>query len=201
MWCAHHFRSVRSCVSWYSAAGVTYLPLDTPCQGSVLTGTATLLVSVPRGYHAPCSYCICDSWSVSYSCFICHSYFICDSCYVSCSLLCTLSNSHCLASSPLVLEHPRSWSSCPVCSACSRMGVSSGSACGGILADLRCSPSSREDCHLATVWSKCCWGWQSKSLTVANGSGIGATICTGILFTALACLAWSSISRRSGSLS
>ena len=64
---------------------MTYPPLDTPCWGSVLTGTATLLVSVPRGYCAPYSYCVCDSWSVSYSCFNCGSYFACDSCYVPCS--------------------------------------------------------------------------------------------------------------------
>ena len=85
MWNAHHFGSVRSCVSWYSAAGMTYLPPDTPCWGSILAGTATLLVSVPHGYHAACSYCTCDSWSISYSCFICGSYFTCDSCYAPCS--------------------------------------------------------------------------------------------------------------------
>ena len=116
-------------------------------------------------------------------------------------LLHALSSSRCLTSSPLVLECPRSRSLHPPCWVCSMMGVLSGSACGGVLDCLHCSPSSREDCHLDTVWSKCHWHWWSKSLTVANGSGIGATICIRILFAILACLAWSSISRRSSSLS
>ena len=81
----HHFGSAHSCVSWYSVASMTYFPQDTPCWGSVLAGTATLLVSVLHGYCTPCFYCICNSWSISYSCFICGSYFTCDSCYVHCS--------------------------------------------------------------------------------------------------------------------
>ena len=64
---------------------------------------ATLLVSIPRGYCAPCSYCVCDSWSFSYSCFICGSYYACNSCYVPCS---------CCVPCPVLiawLHHP--WSS------------------------------------------------------------------------------------------
>ena len=116
-------------------------------------------------------------------------------------LLCTLSNSCCLGSSLLVFKHPCSQSLHPSGWACSVMGASLGSAWGGVLACLHCSPSSGEDCHLATVWSKRCWRWRSKSLTVANGSGIGATDCTGMSPAILACLAWFINSLRSGSLS
>ena len=160
---------------------------------------ATLLVSVPHGHCVPYSYCICNSWSISYSCFICGSYFICDfACpaLAACPIQFSLPNfiTPCPRMSPVTVSSPTCW-------VCSQMGASSGSACGGVLTHLHCSPSSREDCHLATVWSKRCWRWRSKSLTVANGSGIEATICTGMLFTVLACLAWFSISCRSGSLS
>ena len=81
----HYFWSAHSCVNWYLAASGTYLPWGTPCLGSVLTEMATLLVSIPRGYCAPCSYCVCDSWSAYYSCFICGSYYACDSYYAACS--------------------------------------------------------------------------------------------------------------------
>ena len=87
---------LRSCVNWYLVAGGTYLPWGTPCSGSVLAGTATLLVSIPRGYCAPCSYCICDSWSVSYSCFICGSYL----------LLATLATCPALAACPIQFSLP-----------------------------------------------------------------------------------------------
>ena len=174
---------------------MTYLPLDTPCWGSHphwdghTPGFRTSWLPC-----MPCSYCVCNSWSVSYSCFVCGSYFACDSCYMPCS---------CCMPYPILIAwlcHPwslnirghglRAWYVGRV----PGRGASSESACGGVLAHLRCSPSSGEDCHLATVWLKRCWCWQSRSLTVANGSGIRATVCTGILFAALACLAWSSIS-------
>ena len=77
--------------------------------------------------------------------------------HLLCTLLCALlllhalSSSTCLSVLSLVLERPRSWSLRPSCRVCSRMGASSGSACGGGLAHLHCASSSRDDCCLATI--------------------------------------------------
>ena len=100
---------------------------------------------------------------------------------------------------PWSLNVPSHNSRTPSCWAWSRMRVSSGLACGGVLAHLRCSSSSGDDCCLATVWSKCCWRWQSLSLTEVTGRSIRTTDCTGTLPVALACLAWFRISHKSGS--
>ena len=197
---AHHFGSVQSCVSWYSAASMTYLPLDTPCWGSVLAGTATLLVSIPHGYRAPCSYCICDSLSVSYSCFICGSYFTCNSCYAPCS---------CCTPYPILIA----W----LCTPGPRMspvtvfvpGMLGMFPDGGIIGislwrgsgSFMLFSIKRGGLSLGYCLVKMLLALAVLVLTVANGSGIRATVCTGILFATLACLAWSSISHRSGSLS
>ena len=127
-------------------------------------------------------------------CCVCGFYFVCDSCYMpllhALLLLHALSSSSCLSGLSLVLEHPRWWFSRPSCWAWSWMGASSGSACGGVLAHLHCSSSSRDNCRLTMVWSKRCWHWRSQSLTEVTGNGIGATDRTGTLPAALACLAW-----------
>ena len=120
-------------------------------------------------------------------------------------LECTQSSSHCLLSLLLVLDRPCLQSPCLSDWVRSLIGASSWSDCRRVLAHLCCSLSGGEDCRLATVWSKHCWHWQSKSLTVVNtgtseGSGdMGATGCIGMLAAALACLAQFSTSLRSGS--
>ena len=66
-------------------------------------------------------------------------------------LLHALSSPACLSALSLVLECPQSQFSHPSHRVCFPMGVSSGSACGGVLAHLCCSLSSGDDCHLATI--------------------------------------------------
>ena len=76
-----------------------------------------------------------------------------------------------------------------LCLARSPLEASWGSGCRGVLARLRCYPSSGDDCHLDNIWSRCYWHWQSKSLMLAKGNGIGAISCTGTCPCALASLA------------
>ena len=112
-------------------------------------------------------------------------------------LECAQSSSRCLSSLLLVLDQPRSQSLHLSDQAHSLIGASSLSDCRGVLARLHCLLSGGEDCCLATVWSKCCWHWQSKSLMVVNtGTSEGTSGCIGMLAAALACLAQFSTSLR-----
>ena len=117
-----------------------------------------------------------------------------SSCWFRPSFIYSKFSSHCLLSLLLVLNQPRSQSPFLSDWACPPVEASSWSDCGGVLANLRCLPSSGEDCRFTTVWSNRCWHCQSKSLMDANtgtsggSSNIGSTSCTRMLATALACL-------------
>ena len=170
--------------NWHSVVSRTNLPRGVPCLDSGLAGMAILLVCLPCDCCGPYSYCTYGFWSASYSCFACDFCYVCDSCYVPCSYF---------APYPVpvpihAVPGPQTSLLIVFAPFISGIFLDRGNFRVGlwrVLACLRCSPSSREDCR----FSKCCWHWQSKSLTEANGKGIQATVCTGMLPIALACLA------------